>query len=285
MKYFSNIPTISYGNNFVRNILTRVKIVNDFKNKSSVYYPYVLEEASPSGVRYENLAFDYYDDVDNVWILHLTNEIVDPYYDIPLTQDQFESFIEKKYGSLRKAHEKIVFYRNNYDQDDSIITFSGYDSLIAERKRYWTPTVNYDNNIIGYERIKDDTVVSTNKVITMEISAANSLNIDEKVTQATTGATGFVAFCNTSVLTLQHIGGSFSNSYSIVGDDTAISADPISEITVLSQNISANVEAYFSPISAYEYESELNESKKTINVLDRRYASMLEASFIEAMSQ
>lgn len=284
MKYFSNIPVINYGNNFVRNILTRVKITDDFKKQSSAYYPYVLEESSPSGLRYENLSFDYYDDVDNVWILHLTNQIIDPYYDIPLTQQQFDEFITKKYGSIRKASEKIIFYRNNYDQDDSIINFSGYDSLISERKRYWTPTINYDNNIIGYERIKDDTVVTTNKIITMEISAANTLNLDEKVTQTVTGATGFVTFCNTSVLTLQHIQGSFANSYTIVGSDSSISVSAISDALIIKQNISANAEVYFSPVSALEYEQELNESKKTINVLDRRYASLMEASFIEAMN-
>lgn len=285
MKYFSNIPTISYGNNFVRNILTRVKITNDFKKQSGVYYPYVLEEASPSGLRYENLSFDYYDDVDNVWILHLTNEIIDPYYDIPLTQEQFDEYVIKKYGSIRSANEKIIFYRNNYNQDDSIITFSGYDALIAERKPYWTPTVNYDNNIIGYERIKDDTVVTTNKIITMEISANSTLNLEEKVIQTTTGATGFVTFCNTSVLTLQHIQGSFSNSYTIVGSTSTVNVNPISEIITVKQNISANVEVYFSPVSALDYEQELNEKKKTINVLDRRYASLMEASFIEAMNQ
>ena len=110
MKYFTNIPAISYGNNFVRNILTRAKILNDFKNNASVYYPYVMQEGSASGLRMENIAYDYYDEADRVWILHLTNEIVDPYYDIALTEENLEAHIIKKYGSLSKAIEKIAFY-------------------------------------------------------------------------------------------------------------------------------------------------------------------------------
>lgn len=285
MKYFTNIPAISYGNNFVRNILTRAKILNDFKNNASVYYPYVTQEGSASGLRMENIAYDYYDEADRVWILHLTNEIVDPYYDIALTEENLEAHIIKKYGSLSKAIEKIAFYRNNYEQDDTILTISGYDSLIAERKRYWTPTVNYENSIIGYERIKDDTVVTTNKIISLEISSNSALMLGEKVIQTTSGAAGFVTFSNTSQLTLNHISGSFSNSYNIVGQDSLISATPASSIVTIAQNISANVEVYFSPISFYEYERELNEIKKNINIIDKRYTSMIESSFIEAMSQ
>lgn len=285
MKYFTNLPVISYGNNFVRNIITRAKIVNDVKKNSSAYYPYVLEEASASGLRYENLAFDYYDEADRVWILHLTNEIIDPYYDVPMSQEQFDSFIIKKYGSLSKANQNIVFYRNNYDQDDNILSVSGYETLIAERKRYWTPTVNYDNNIIGYERIKDATVVTTNKVITMEVTSSSSMTIGEKVIQTTSGASGFVTFSNTSQLTLQHIEGSFSNSYNIVGQNSTVSAAPSSIIITVKENISSNVAVYYSPVYAYEYERELNEAKKNIFVIDSSYVSSIESSFIEAMEQ
>ena len=285
MKYFTNLPTISYGNNFVRNILTRAKILNNVKQNASVYYPYVMQEGSAGGLRFENLAFDYYDEADRVWILHLTNEIVDPYYDVPLTEEVFDSYIIKKYGSLQKANEKIVFYRNNYIEDDTILTLSGYETLIPERKRYWTPTVNYNNNIIGYERIQDDTTVTTNKIIAVEIVANSALTIGEKVIQSTSGASGFVTFSNTSQLTLQHIVGSFSNSYVIVGQDSNKTVMPLTNPTTLVETISANVSSYFSPVSAYDYECELNEQKKTITIIDNRYTSMIESSFIEAMSQ
>lgn len=283
MKYFTNLPVISYGNTFVRNIVSRAKIVNNIKKNASAYYPYVLEEASAAGLRYENLAFDYYDEVDRVWILHLTNEVLDPYYDVPLTQEQFDSFLIKKYGSLAKAFEKIVFYRNNYDQDDNILNIAGYETLIAERKRYWTPTVNYDNNIIGYERIKDATVVTTNKIITFEVTSNSVMTIGEKVVQDTSGASGFVTFSNTSQLTLQHIEGEFSSSYNIIGQDSTTTVTPSSSIITLKENISANVAVYYSPVSAYDYEREMNEAKKNIFVIDSAYVSSIESSFIEAM--
>lgn len=285
MKYFTNLPVISYANTFARNIMSRAKIVNDIKKNASAYYPYILEEGSSGGLRYENLAFDYYDEADRVWILHLTNEIVDPYYDVPLTQEQFDSFINKKYGSLSKAYQKIVFYRNNYDQDDNILTISGYETLISERKRYWSPTVNFDNNIIGYERIKDATVVTTNKIITMEVASSSPMIVGEKAVQSTSGASGFVTFSNTSQLTLQHIDGAFSSSYNIVGEDSFVTATPYSSIITLVENISSNVAVYYSPVYAYDYERELNEQKKNILVIDSNYVSSIESSFIESMEQ
>lgn len=287
MKYFSNIPVISYANNFARNILTRVKVLDKFKDQASVYYPYVLEEATGSGLKYENLAFDYYDDVDDVWVLHLVNQIVDPYYDVPLTQEQFEAFIVKKYGSLRAAIQKVVFYRNNYNQDESILTISGYNALIAERKRYWTPTINFDNNIIGYERLKDDTVVTTNKILTLDITLNGNATFQtsEKVIQDTSGATGFVTFSNTTTISLQHITGTFSNNatYYVVGSDSGANASA-SSVTTIKENISANAAIYFSSVTAFDYETEINEQKKTINLMDNRYVSMVHNTFSELMN-
>lgn len=283
MKYFTNLPTVSYGNTFARNIMTRTKISNDIRKNGSSYYPYVLQESSAGGLKYENIAFDYYDEADRVWILHLTNEITDPYYDLPLTEEDFNKFIVKKYVSLQRATSLILFYRNNFDQDDTIMSISGYEALIPERKKYWTLSTNYNNKIIGYERAKDTTTVTTNKVITMEITANSALSIGESVTQSTSGATGWVTFSNTSQLTLQHIQGSFSNLYSIIGTTSLKSCTPTAEIITVAQNISDNVAIYFSPVTAYEYERQLNESKKNIYIMDKKYTTSIESSFAELM--
>jgi hypothetical protein len=288
MKYFSNLPVITYANNFVRNILSRAKIVDEFKNNQSTYYPYVLKEGSASGLRLENLSFDYYDDIDNVWIVHLANEIVDPYYDAPLTGIDFEAFLTKKYGSLRKAYQTVKFYRNNYDQDDRILTISGYTALPSQTKKYWTPSVNFDNNIIGYERIKDDTIITTNKILTLDVTLSGNAQFqtNEKVIQDTSGATGFITFSNTTVISVQHITGTFSNNatYYITGQDSSANASP-STITTIKENLTENEIAYFSPVTAYDYENELNESKKTIILIDSKYTGMIQSAFNQVMNQ
>ena len=288
MKYFSNLPVITYANNFVRNILSRAKIVDEFKNNQSTYYPYVLKEGSASGLRLENLSFDYYDDIDNVWIVHLANEIVDPYYDAPLTGIDFESFLTKKYGSLRKAYQTVKFYRNNYDQDDRILTISGYTALPSETKKYWTPSVNFDNNIIGYERIKDDTIITTNKILTLDITLSGNAQFqtNEKVIQDTSGAAGFITFSNTTMISVQHITGTFSNNsaYYITGQDSSANASP-STVTTIKENLTENEAVYFSPVTAYDYENELNESKKNVILIDSKYTGMIQSAFYQVMNQ
>ena len=97
MKYFSNIPLVNYNNNLARNLLARAKISNE-----PYYYPYTVDEHR----RVEHIAFDYYQDIDSVWILHYINNTIDPYYDYALSQDDFERYIEKKYGSLYRARDR-----------------------------------------------------------------------------------------------------------------------------------------------------------------------------------
>lgn len=286
MKYFSNLPIISYANSYARNILTRVKFVEEFKDISQAYYPFVQQEGSGS-LRYEDLSYDYYDDAEDVWIIHLFNEVIDPYYDCTLSQADFDNFITKKYGSLRNAYQTILFYRNNYDQDDSILTEIGYNALSSDVKRYWTPTVNFDNKIIGYERERTDWSVSTNRILSLNVTLQSDtvFKENEKVNQD--DASGFVTFSNTSLLTIQHISGSFSNTSNVVGEESGANAE-VQTVTVVynafdnvsfPKSMSPNEEVYYSPVTAYDYENELNEQKKQISLLDKSYVGKVHSSF------
>lgn len=294
MKYFANLPVISYANNYVRNILTRVKMMDQFRDNTAAFYPFILNESSPSGVRLENLAYDYYDDVDDVWIIHLTNDIIDPYYDTYLNTENFDKFITKKYGSVRNANRKILFYRNNYDQDDRVISEETYNQLSGKVKKYWSPSVNFDGKIIGYQRLADDTTISTNMILTVEIelNSNTTFSKDERVVQQTTGAEGFITFSNTSILTLQHITGSFSANYNIVGDSSSANASVTSVKLITAgndesivQTLDENEVVYFSPVTAYDYENELNELKKNVSLLDSRFKSTVYSNFYELMNE
>lgn len=293
MKYFTNLPIINYSNNFVRNILSRVKFTEEYKQSAGAFYPYVQKESS-GPLRYENMAYDYYDDAEDVWILHLFNEVVDPYYDVALSQEDFDNFITKKYGSIRNAYQTVLFYRNNYDQDDSILTESGYLSLAEEVKKYWVPTVNYDNKIIGYDRAKEDIMITTNRIISIDISLVGNTQfiLGEKVTQG--DSFGFVTFSNTTVVNLQHIQGSFSyetiqnpTPFYIFGEDSRANAETINVTTIFNAfgntvgAMAPTEEVYFSPVTAYDYENELNEMKKNVNILDRRFVPDVHASLKE----
>lgn len=296
MKYFSNIPIINYSNNYVRNILTRIKMMDTFKQSASAFYPFIVDESSAAGVRLENLAYDYYDDPEDVWLIHIANDIVDPYYDVYLNTEDFQKYITKKYGSIRNANRKILFYRNNYDQDDRIVSEETYNQFSGKIKKYWKPSVDFDGRIIGYDRQLDDTTISTNMVITVELELNSNATFirDESVTQQITGATGFVTFSNTTFLTLQHITGSFdaNTSHFIIGEDSGANASPTLVKNIASgnneaiqQTLDENEVAYFSPVTAFDYENEINEAKKNINLLDSNYKSQIYSSFQELMQE
>ena len=103
--------------------------------------------------------------------------------------------------------------------------------------------------------------------------------------QDISGAVGFVTFSNNTAMSLQHITGTFSNTstYYIIGSDSGANASA-SSVTTIKENITANVQAYFSPVTAFDHENEMNEQKKTINLMDNGYVSMVHNTFSELMN-
>lgn len=135
-RYFESFPKIQYDNQTVVNLMTRIKILDSVKKQNSVYHPFtILDGESP-----QKIAFDYYGSTDYVWLIFLANNIVDPYYDWPLSTFEFEAFLKKKYGSLQAAQSTIVHYKKNpsrywvniYDPN----SYYAYGSLAGDTSRY-----------------------------------------------------------------------------------------------------------------------------------------------------
>ena len=51
-----------------------------------------------TGDKPEDIAFKYYGDAEYHWVILLTNNITDRFYQWPLTQPQFDAFLTDKYG-------------------------------------------------------------------------------------------------------------------------------------------------------------------------------------------
>ena len=62
-------------------------------------------------------------------------------------------------------------------------------------------------------------------------------------------------------------------------------ADSITAVTILNENITVGEEAFWSPVYAYDYEDEQNELKKYIKMVKSGYLSDVEKSFIEQLKQ
>jgi hypothetical protein len=272
--YFSKFPSIMYGNALATNILARIKLNSAVRNKKMVFHPYVLKE----GERPDTIAEHYYGDPYFAWLVYYANEIIDPYYEWPLSQRDFEQYIIKKYGTVELAQEKIAYYQVNWSVDETMLSPGAFDSLPATIKKYWNPMIGHRGSIISYERKQTDLTVETNT--TVELTVTNGLNftLEEQVKQTSGGsivASGFVKYVSATSVVVEKVTGSFSTTYSLVNYGGNVTTS-VSAVTTLNQSISAEEAAYWSPVTIYEYEDLLNEQKKQIYLIDKTYLDQIE---------
>ena len=112
MAYFDRFPLLAYdvaGNEnykLLPNILKRVKLRSGLRSGSFLFDSYDVQD----GERPEDIAFKLYGDAELHWIVLMTNNITDRYYQWPLTQPQFQEYLEDKYGT---GNEDAVHHYEN----------------------------------------------------------------------------------------------------------------------------------------------------------------------------
>ena len=86
----------------VPDILRRVKLRANIKNGMFMFDNYDVKE----GETPETVAFKWFGDAEYHWVILMTNNITDRYYEWPLTQPQFQLHLEDKYGvgSIDSTH-------------------------------------------------------------------------------------------------------------------------------------------------------------------------------------
>lgn len=264
--YFNFFPSTEYANTIVTNVISKVKFDQSVQKNLAVFYPYTVEQ----GERPDQIAARYYNNPELDWVIYLANDIMDPYYDWPLSQNQFYSYITAKYGSVSAAQAKIAFYRNNYALDDTVLSLSSYNALSQYLKKYFKPVLGLNGVVVSYERKELDQVLETNKVIDLTISSG-TFSVGDRFTQG--ASIGFVTFANTSHVVIDKVTGSFTTG--------AATGATITAVNTISQPIS-NVEAsYFEPVTCFTYEEELNDSKLHIKILDKSYVGKIEKDMRE----
>lgn len=103
--YFNNFRKISYSFNkrdfkVVTDIMSRVKVRDGIMDNVSLYNKYEVK----SGETPENIAFKHFGDPELHWVILLTNNIQDRYYDWPMSEQEFEVFIKDKYAEPGGIH-------------------------------------------------------------------------------------------------------------------------------------------------------------------------------------
>ena len=110
MSYFKHFPTIDYdptgdkNTKTIKDILIRVTIKDAVRNTKAVFSKYDVKE----GQRPEDVAFEQYGQADLHWIVLMMNEIVDPYYEWPLSLRDLEKFVAEKYTDVNATHHHQI---------------------------------------------------------------------------------------------------------------------------------------------------------------------------------
>jgi hypothetical protein len=277
-RYFDRFPVVDYDGKIVKNILARVDFTEQSKKEIYSNFQFTLEEGFE---RPDLLSYNYYGSSQFDWMIYLTNNIVDPYYDYYKSTEDFKKYIDNKYGSTANARVIIKFYRNGWHTDERLITVAQFEALQADEtlnlRKYWKPKLTNIGAILGYERIKEDWVVSTNKIVLLSLTVSpSSFVIGDRVSQTSTGAYATVDFIDieNKTLTVKHVSGTF----------VANTAEGISAVKLLKQNISDAEASYWYAVNAYEEEQEVNEMKKNVTLLKSSYLAETEKQFIQQLS-
>lgn len=273
--YFTKFPTINYNGVDCLDLSRRVKISSDIISKPNIFYPYIIE----NDVRSDQLADFHFSDTYQDWLLYLTNGIVDPYYGWYLSENDFNAFIVKKYGSIEQAQKKIFNYRMNWSTVDLEIPASFYDNnLPSNLKKYYRPNYGVGTKIISYTRREEDWTISTNQIVRLDINytQGNSFSdgelVDIKTGATTTSVSGIeVITSNSSSVIIKNVSGNTANTNYIVGETSGANAT-ITGITYLANNLADNEKVFWSPVYYYDYEVEKNEQNKHLFLLDSNFA-------------
>ena len=140
--YFSMFPQMLYtlddysSGQLVTDITRRVKLSDELKNNTAFFDLYdVVDGETP-----EHIADKVYGDSQYHWVVLLTNEIIDPRYDWPLTQPDLVDYCKSKYGSANVYATHHYIDANGYTVNSteagatSVSNFT-YEDGVNETKR------------------------------------------------------------------------------------------------------------------------------------------------------
>jgi len=151
MAYFDRFPLMAYdiaGNKqykLVPDILRRVKLRSGVRSGSFLFDNYDVKD----GERPEDIAFKWFGDPEYHWIILMTNNITDRYYQWPLTQPQFQEYLKDKYG----AGSEDAVHHYEITQTSGPTTSRDYSHMVECNSDETNPTIISNRD---YEQRKQD---------------------------------------------------------------------------------------------------------------------------------
>lgn len=129
-RYFTNYPTISYQGKRARDLTRRSKVRDDLLSDPFIFLPYTIAD----GEKPETVARLYYGSVDDTWLVLLANNMTDPYFDWPLSDEEFDKYFIDKYADFsgRTGFDVIRWGQNENLTDNIVYYYKEVDKSIGE---------------------------------------------------------------------------------------------------------------------------------------------------------
>ncbi len=124
MKFTEQLPTLTYTGVSIVDISVRFNALKSAKNYYSFFYEYALRDGDTA----ERTSYDLYGTHDYWWILYAINDVIDPFYDWLMTDEEVGEYANLAYSDMNDIHHYA---------DESSKTYSclGYNQDIVANTR------------------------------------------------------------------------------------------------------------------------------------------------------
>jgi hypothetical protein len=303
--FFSTYPKTIINNRLITDLTARAAIRQKYSDRLSIYYPYALQEGDTP----EIIAAKYYGDPERHWIVMLANDTINPFFDFALDYQVFDRYLNDKYKNEANSVNQWAnstwrgqWNTNQYFAANTVIvsntaficnkTHTPTVFLDDLNKNYWTRILD---GVYWKDEWQDNTDYNKNDVVrhnnTIYICTQDNLdNANNNITFSDANywktysngaeyaavttygyrATTSVFDSNTNATTENTI---FIDKKSYNGgydDDVFNYALEVTESGNITETTSKE------RISIYQYEQELNESKREIKLIRVEYVPQLE---------
>lgn len=126
MKFFRSFPKIlDNKGNYVTNLLVRTDLIPELMNNESLFYQYDTQEGDTP----EIIANKYYGDPYRYWLFLYGNNIMDPQWDLALSETNFNLYINSKYSAAANALNQSIIQYTQTTINGYYKTISSYDPV------------------------------------------------------------------------------------------------------------------------------------------------------------
>lgn len=272
--YFELFPNTVYDDTRCKDITRRIAVRRSISADPRAYAPYEV----PAGERADQVAEGYYGRAEREWLIWHSIDLIDPYYDWYLSDENFAELILQKYGTLEEAVERIHHWEIDWYGETGEISVAQYSLLDDTFKKYYEPLFGSGSEILSYIRREDDVWCTTNMIVTIGVGTSNGFVAGERLQfydGGTLEGSAELSWSNTTHLKIVHVQTGANTGYTVVGANSGVSK------TITSREYTANVipideRVYWTPVTAIDYERDKNERKKNVRLIDSRHVGQIE---------